>query len=121
MVLNYLAYSWLDLENNERYEQALEMLKKAVTLRQGSGAVVDSLGWAYYRLQDYQEALQALEQAIIFEPEDPTINDHLGDVYWKVGRVTEARYQWARVLDFENKDEELLKSVQQKLENGLPK
>ncbi len=121
MVMNYLAYSWLDLENNERYEQALEMLKKAVTLRQGSGAVVDSLGWAYYRLQDYQEALQALEKAIIFEPEDPTINDHLGDVYWKVGRLIEARYQWARVLDFESKDKELLKRVQQKLENGLPK
>ncbi len=121
MVLNYLAYTWLDLENDEKYEEALKMLQRAVSLRQGSGAVADSLGWAYYRLQEYQEALEELEKAITFEPEDPTINDHLGDVYWKLGRLIEARYQWARVLVFENEDEELLKSVQQKLENGLSK
>ena len=121
MVMNYLAYTWLDLDNDERYEQALEMLKQAISLRQGSGAVTDSLGWAYYKLEEYQEALEELEKAITFEPEDPTINDHLGDVYWKVGRLIEARYQWARVLAFESKDKELLKSAQQKLENGLAK
>ncbi len=120
MVLNYLAYTWLDLEKDERYQEALSMLQRAVQLRDKSGAVVDSLGWAYYRLKAYDDALETLEQAIALAPEDTTINDHLGDVYWRVGRLLEARYQWSRVLAFETQDEKLRARVQKKLEVGLP-
>ena len=120
MVMNYLAYTWLDLEKNEHYQKALSMLQRAVELRDKSGAVIDSLGWAYYRLKAYDDALQTLEQAIALAPEDPTINDHLGDVYWRVGRLLEARYQWSRVLAFEAEDKKLRQRVQKKLEVGLP-
>ena len=120
MVMNYLAYTWLDLEKDERYTEALSMLQHAAQLRDTSGAVTDSLGWAYYRLKAYDDALETLEQAVALAPEDTTINDHLGDVYWRVGRLLEARYQWSRVLTFETEDEKLRARAQKKLEVGLP-
>ncbi len=120
MVMNYLAYTWFDLEKDEHYQEALSMLQRAVQLRDNSGAVTDSLGWAYYRLKEYDDALETLEQAIALAPQDPTINDHLGDVYWRVGRLLEARYQWSRVLAFETEDKKLRQRVQKKLEEGLP-
>jgi Flp pilus assembly protein TadD len=60
--------------------------------------MVDSLGWAYYRLGDYKKAVQKLEEAVELEAGDPEINNHLGDAYWKVGRRDEALFQWRRVL-----------------------
>ncbi len=61
------------------------MLRKAVDLRPEDGYIVDSLGWAYYKLGKYEDAVRELERAIELKPADPVINDHLGDAYWKVG------------------------------------
>ena len=68
----------------------MDMIKRAVAQRPDDGYIVDSLGWAYYRLGNYEEAVKQLERAIELKPEDPTINDHLGDAYWRVGRTLEA-------------------------------
>ena len=68
------------------------MIKRAVEQRADDGYIVDSLGWAYYRLGNFEEAVKHLERAVELKPEDPTINDHLGDAYWRVGRVLEARF-----------------------------
>jgi len=81
--------------------------------------LVDSLGWAHYRLGDYASAVEYLEKALELVPDDPTINDHLGDAYWKSGRTTEARYQWRQALQFKP-DEEDIKPIEAKLESGLP-
>ncbi len=94
------------------------MLESAVALRPKSGDIVDSLGWAQYRLGKYKEAVASLERAIALKPSEPTIVDHLGDAYWKVGRQREARFQWSHVLDYKP-DADLLASVQAKLKNGL--
>ena len=98
-VLNYLGYTWVD--RGERLAEALGMLERAVRLRPRSGAIVDSLGWAQYRLGNFAEAVQTLERAAELEPGDPTINDHLGDAYWRTGRKVEAHFQWRRVLSLE--------------------
>lgn len=95
-LLNFLAYSWID--RGERLNEALAMVKKAVDANPQSGAMLDSLGWAYYRLGDYKTAVAKLEDAVVLEPADPDVNNHLGDAYWRVGRTTEAEYQWRRVL-----------------------
>ena len=63
------------------------MIEKAVELRPEDGYIIDSLGWAHYRMGDYAGAVQYLEKAIELVPEDPTINDHLGDAYWRTGRL----------------------------------
>jgi tetratricopeptide (TPR) repeat protein len=116
-VLNYLGYSWIDQGAN--LDEGMEMIKKAVQQRPDDGYIVDSLGWAYYRIGNYEEATKQLERAIELKPEDPTINDHLGDAYWRVGRVLEARFQWAHARDLKPDPEELPK-IEEKLKDGLP-
>jgi tetratricopeptide (TPR) repeat protein len=116
-VLNYLGYSWID--QGVKLDEGMEMIKKAVQQRPDDGYIVDSLGWAYYRLGNYEEATKQLERAIELKPEDPTINDHLGDAYWRVGRILEAKFQWAHARDLKPDAEELPK-IEEKLKSGLP-
>lgn len=115
--LNYLGYSWA--ERGENLDEAFALIEKAVALDPTSGAIIDSLGWAYYQLGDYEEAVGHLEQAASLEPGDPTITDHLGDVYWRLGRTLEARYQWQRVLELDP-DEDVAENVRSKIMRGLP-
>jgi tetratricopeptide (TPR) repeat protein len=115
-VLNYLGYSWVD--HGVNLDTALEMIRKAVSLRPKDGYIVDSLGWAYYRLGRFAEATVELERAVELTPNDPTINDHLGDVYWKTDRKLEARFQWGHALEMKPEPEDLPK-IQQKLKEGL--
>jgi tetratricopeptide (TPR) repeat protein len=91
-VLNYLGYSWIDQDMH--LEQALEMIEKAVEAQPQDGYIVDSLGWAFYKLGRIDEAVTTLEQAVLLRPNDAEINDHLGDAYWRAGRKLEARFQW---------------------------
>ena len=116
-VMNYLGYSWVDM--NIKLEQGLDLIRKAVDLRPSDGYIVDSLGWAYYRLGRYDDAVREMERAVALMPGDPVLNDHLGDVYWRVGRKLEARFQWTHARDL-NPDPDVLESVQKKLADGLP-
>ena len=116
-VLNYLGYSWVD--RGENLPEALALLEKARALSPFDGYIVDSVGWAYYRLGRYHDAIEALEQAVRLVPGEPTINDHLGDAYWKVGRKLEARFQWDHALAFGPEPGEKAK-IARKLEYGLP-
>ncbi len=115
-VLNYLGYSWVDMGIN--LEEGLDMIRKAVEQRPNDGYIVDSLGWAYYRLGRYQEAVEQLERAAELRPEDAVINDHLGDAYWQVGRKLEATFQWSHARDLDPEPADLEKIVK-KLESGL--
>jgi tetratricopeptide (TPR) repeat protein len=116
-VLNYLGYSWIDQGVN--LDEAMKMIRRAVDQRPDDGYIVDSLGWAYYRIGNFENAVKHLERAIDLKPEDPTINDHLGDAYWRVGRTLEAKFQWAHARDLKPEPDELPK-IEAKLENGLP-
>ncbi len=116
-VLNYLGYSWIDQGVN--LDEGMKMIKRAVDQRPDDGYIVDSLGWAFYRIGNFEEAVKNLERAIDLKPEDPTINDHLGDAYWRVGRTLEAKFQWAHARDLKPEPEELPK-IEAKIENGLP-
>ncbi|MCK4868341.1 MAG: tetratricopeptide repeat protein [Alphaproteobacteria bacterium] len=116
-VLNYLGYSWV--EKGKNLVEAREMLERAVAQRQDDGYIVDSMGWALYKLGEYEDAVVYLERAVALRPQDPVINDHLGDAYWRVGRQDEARIQWSRVSGL-GPDDELRVQIQQKLKQGLP-
>ena len=115
-VLNHLGY--LLVERGEKLPEALGLLDRAVALRPDSGAIVDSLGWAYFKLGRYEEAVEQLEMAATLLATDPVINDHLGDAYWKVGRDREARFQWSRALSFDPAPEEA-ERIRAKLSEGL--
>ena len=115
-VLNYLGYSLV--EQNTRLEEALDMIKRAVAARPNDGYIVDSLGWAYYRLGRYRDALAQMERAVELSPLDPVLNDHLGDVYWANGRRREARVQWTRALSLDPEEKDAAR-IRRKLEEGL--
>jgi tetratricopeptide (TPR) repeat protein len=115
-VLNYLGYSWVDQGIN--LDEGMRMIRRAVEQRPDDGYIVDSLGWAYFRINNYDDAVKNLEKAVELKPEDPTINDHLGDAYWKVGRFLEAAFQWSHARDLKPDPDELA-HIEQKLKSGL--
>jgi tetratricopeptide (TPR) repeat protein len=116
LILNYLGYSWVDQGMN--LKQAMDYIRKAVSLKPDDGYYVDSLGWAYYRLGNLPAAVEQLERAVELRPDDPTINDHLGDAYWRVGRQLEAKYQWEQALSL-NPEDEQVQSLNKKIASGL--
>jgi tetratricopeptide (TPR) repeat protein len=116
MVLNYLGYSWVDQGLN--LDEAFRMLRRAVDLKPTDGYIVDSLGWANFKLAHYEEAARDLERAVELKPGDPVVNDHLGDAYWRVGRKTEAHFQWNHARDFGPEPEDLPR-ILAKIKDGL--
>lgn len=116
-VLNYLGYSWL--EQGINFLEAFDMIEQAVEQRPQSGYIVDSLGWAYYKLGNYEAAVATLERAVELTPNQPDILEHLGDALWRFGRRLEARFQWQHALDYDP-DAEDVERLEEKLTNGLP-
>ena len=117
-LLNYLGYSWV--EQGLQLDRAQEMIQRAVKQRPRDGYIIDSLGWALYRLGKIKEAAKQLERAVLLRPEDPTINDHLGDIYWLLGRKNEAKFQWNRALILEPEKDQI-PLIKKKIKVGLPK
>ncbi len=86
-------------------------------MRPNDGAIVDSLGWALYRMGEFQAAVKQLERAAELKAEDPTINEHLGDAMWQVGRYDEARFQWQRAMSL-NPEPEQIEPLKDKISTG---
>jgi Flp pilus assembly protein TadD len=118
-LVNYLAYSWL--LRGEKLEQAKEMLAQAVKDAPANAHIIDSYGYALYRLGEYDKAFGVLETALSLIPSDPTINDHYGDILWRLGRKTEAKFHWKRALTFKPTEKGAVIAIKQKLKTGLTK
>ena len=116
-VLNYLAYSWLEREY--KIDIALGMLEKAYAVRSNDPYIIDSIGWAYFLVNQYEKAENFLKRAVELMPQDPTVNDHYGDILWKLDRKIQARYFWLSVLNLEEAEDEMKKNIQEKLIDGL--
>ena len=116
-VINYLAYSWI--EKGINIEKSLEMLKKANELRPNDGYIIDSLGWALFKLKRYKEAKKYMQLAVRFMASDPVINDHFADVLWMNNNSLQARYYWTYVLKLEKTEKKLKKKIKNKLLFGL--
>ena len=116
-VLNYLAYSWLEREY--KIDLSLQMLEKAYSKRSNDPYIIDSIGWAYYLIDDYEKAESFLKRAVELMPEDPIVNDHYGDILWKLDRKIQARYFWENVLNLEETEDKMKKVIKGKLIQGL--
>ena len=116
-VLNYLAYSWL--ERDYKIDEAFQMLEKAYSEKSNDPYIIDSIGWAYYLIDNYVEAEKYLKRAVELMPEDPTVNDHYGDILWKLNRKIQARYFWNNVLNLEDSDEDIIKNINIKMIEGI--
>ena len=111
-VINYLAYSWI--EKGIKIEKSLGMLEKANKLRSNDPFIIDSLGWALFKIERYKESKNYLQIAVRLMPDDPIVNDHYGDVLWKNGNELQARYYWNYVLNLKNAEEDLKKTINKK-------
>ena len=116
-VINYLAYSWIEKGTN--INQSLKMLKKANNLKSNDPYIIDSLGWALFKLKRYQDSVNHLESAVKLMPADPILNDHYGDALWKNGKKIQARYFWNYVLNLKDTEKNLKDNIKKKLVLGL--
>jgi tetratricopeptide (TPR) repeat protein len=88
---NALGYSLL--ERNERISEALELVEKALQLAPDDAAIMDSVGWGYYRSGRLDDSVNMLRRAFAGNP-DPEVAAHLGEVLWMRGDKDEARKVW---------------------------
>ena len=116
-VINYLAYTWI--EKGVKIKKSLSMLERANELKLNDPFIIDSLGWALFKLERYKESKKYLQMAVRLMPGDPIVNDHYGDVLWKNGNEIQARYYWNYVLNLEKAKKDLKKSIDKKLIKGL--
>ena len=89
--LNALGYTLTN--HTQRYEEAADLIERALALSPGDPAILDSLGWVYYKLGQYSESEALLREAHNAFP-DPEVAAHLGEVLWVQGRQIEARDVW---------------------------
>ncbi len=115
-ILNSLGYTQVD--NNLNLEESLSLLRTAAALDGQKGHIIDSLGWALYKLGKFEEALDYLESAASLDPNNPEIIDHLGDAYWKTGRKDEAIIEWRKSIKIQE-NIEVKNKINLKIENGL--
>jgi len=89
----YNALGFSLLERNERVPEALELVEKALQLAPNDIAIMDSVGWGYYRSGRLDESVELLRRAFAGNP-DPEIASHLGEVLWVRGDKEEAKKIW---------------------------
>jgi tetratricopeptide (TPR) repeat protein len=117
--LNYLGY--MLAERGERLDESVNLLKKALQIEPDNGSYLDSLGWAYFKLDQLDLAENNLRRAADQLKTNSVIQDHHGDVLFKLGRVDEAIAAWTRALsgdgDSVNRGEidKKIRSAKQKL------
>ena len=111
--LNYIGYTWAD--KNIHLDKALDYILRADALKPNNGFIIDSLGWAYYRLGNFTQAARELERSLQLIPDDPHIYEHLGDVYRSLQRVKEALKVYIKAYQL-FKDEKDKTDVKQKID-----
>ncbi|MFT4749050.1 MAG: tetratricopeptide (TPR) repeat protein, partial [Pseudohongiellaceae bacterium] len=110
--LNHLGYMLAD--QTDRYQEALELLERAIAISPDDPAILDSLAWAQYKLGQYEESLSNLRKAFVNFP-DHEVASHIGEVLWAMGRRDEARKVWADAL-VDRPDSELIKEAMERLD-----
>jgi tetratricopeptide (TPR) repeat protein len=95
--LNYLGY--MLAERGERLDESVSLLQKALQIDPDNGSYLDSLGWAYFKLEKLDLAEDNLRRAADQLKSNSVIQDHHGDVLFKMGRLDEAIAAWTRALN----------------------
>ncbi len=105
--LNALGYTLAD--RTTRYQEAHDLIKKALELSPNDFYILDSMGWVLYRLGRWDEAIDYLKRAHTMR-QDPEVAAHLGEVLWVKGDKAEARAIWKAALKTAP-DDKTLKTV----------
>lgn len=109
MAYNSLGYTLAD--RTERYQEAYDLIRRAIELAPNDPAIIDSLGWVQYKLGLLDDARQNLERAYALFP-DPEVAAHLGEVYWVMGDKREAERVWQDALETAPNSEFILNAME---------
>ena len=107
--LNALGYTLVD--RTDRLEEGRAYIERALAIKPEDPAILDSLGWAYYRMGKYDKALEYIRRALN-KLQDSEIASHLGEVLWVMGDHDAARKVWDDALQQTPKHELLLNVIQ---------
>ena len=107
--LNALGYTLID--RTDRYQEGLEYIQRAYQQNPDDPAILDSMGWAYYRLDELEQAEAYLRRAYALLP-DAEIGAHLGEVLWQQGKQDEARQIWQQAQELNPEHPVLLETLQ---------
>lgn len=113
--LNALGYTLAD--RTSRLDEALVLIEKALQLAPKDPAILDSLGWVYFRMGKLKQALTLLEQAFALFP-DAEVAAHLGEVLWALEDRAQAKAIWSKALN-KTPDSDILKDTLLRLEVDL--
>ncbi|GJM09308.1 MAG: membrane protein [Lysobacteraceae bacterium] len=106
--INALGYTLAD--RTDRYQEALELIERALELSPNNAAIVDSMGWIKFRLGDLEAAEQWLRKALELQY-DSEVAAHLGEVLWVSGDRPGARKVWDDALSRDPQAEAVMDTV----------
>ncbi len=110
--LNALGYTLVDL--TDRTREGYELIRRAYEQLPDNPAILDSMGWAYFRMGRHQEAVAYLRRAYLAMP-DAEVAAHLGEVLWAMGEREEARRVW-REAAAQEPEHSVLQETMQRLD-----
>lgn len=113
------AYGYALLVHRDQAAEALPYLERALELAPESAAVLDSVGWARFRLGQHEAALELLRKAWAIQ-RLPEIAAHLGEALWVLGHHDEAREVWRAGLRISLSDATLNQTLDRLLETRSP-
>jgi tetratricopeptide (TPR) repeat protein len=82
LYLNALGYLMTDQIG--RHDEARGYIQRALAMNPESGAILDSMGWVLFHLEQYELALDYLERAYL-ALEVTEVLAHIVDVHWAMG------------------------------------
>ena len=107
--LNHLGYMLAD--QTTRYDEALELIERAIAISPDDPAIIDSLGWALYKVGRFEEALVQMRRAFAAFPDDE-VASHLGEVLWALERFDEAMRVWQDALETDPESPLILEAME---------
>jgi len=112
-LLNTLGYKLLSYD--DRLDEALILITKALALSPDDPAIIDSMGWAHHRLGNHVEAVKYLQRAHELM-KDHEIAAHLGEALWAIGERQQAMQVWEQGLQT-NPESKLIPEAMQRLQD----
>ncbi len=118
IALNNLGYFLT--ERDEKFDEALKLIEKALEIDPLNPSYLDSLGWVYFKTGKLAEAEKSLKEALEIDDTSSTIHEHLGDVYQKQGKTELAKSAWQKALSLATEADETSR-IKAKLAKGVTK
>ena len=106
---NNYAYSLV--ERNKDLKRALIYAKKAVELEPKNPSYLDTIGWAYFKMDDLKRAKKYIRQSIEIQDDNSVVLEHFGDILMKSNDSVNALFYYKKAFEFDNENQELKKKA----------